>query len=89
MVNTVMTPSNMAYVLILDVAVIIIALETVSRFVEEIGLPPSTRSVSRLTVYRARKLKPEAASSRVYHLMQNGKFLTLFCVLVPGVLVNL
>ena len=59
-VNSVMTPSDMAYVLILDVFVIINALETVNRYVVEIGLSLSTQSVSRQTVnqYQASKLKP-------------------------------
>ena len=55
MVNTVMTPSDMAHVLILDVAVIINAQEINNRYVEENGLSPSTQSVSTLTVYGEHK----------------------------------
>ena len=73
MVNTVMTSSNMAYILIPDVAVIINALETNNRYVVETGLSPSIQSVSRLMVYQERKLKPGASSSCVYHLMQISK----------------
>ena len=72
-VNTVITPSDMVCVLILDVVVMSHVLETNNRYVEETGLSPYTRSVSRLTVYQARKLKPGVAWSRFYHLMQIGK----------------
>ena len=56
-----------------DVAVINHVPVTVNRYVEEVGLSPSIQSVSRVTVYRERKLKPGAASSPVYHLMQISK----------------
>ena len=83
-VNTGMTPSNMAYVLIPDVAVIINAQEINNRYVEEIGLSPSTQSVSTLTVYGEHKLKPGAALSRVYHLMQIGKTPQFFLCFSTG-----
>ena len=59
-VNSVMTPSDMAYVLILYLLVIINAMETFNSYVVEIGLSLSTQSVSRQTVnqYQASKLKP-------------------------------
>ena len=90
MVNSVMTPSDMAYVLILDVFVIINALETVNKYVVEIGLSLSTQSVSRQTVnrYQASKLKPGSGFERVGFIILSrlAKFLTFFCVLVPVVL---
>ena len=74
MVNTMMPPSDMAYVPILDdVPVIIHAQETNNRHVEEIELSPYIQSVSRLTVNRVCKLKQGAVLSGVHHLMLIGK----------------
>ena len=69
-VNTVMIPSDMVCVLILDVLVVIAALEINNRYVEEVWLSPSIQSESRKTVYRVRKVKPGAALCWFYHLMQ-------------------
>lgn len=88
MVKTVMIPSDMVCVTILDVAVINHGQVTINRYVVEIGLSPSTRFMSRQTVYRyqARKLLPGSGFESDLSLYAD-KIPHFFCVLVPGVLV--